>query len=114
AKYDGLEKQAIETFKDKASRLANANKCADLAKLQQQARNSFGPGVASAIADVKCEGGTQTASNPGNEVKHPVAPGSNAVAPPPKDCDADALTEKGRNDEAIGQHGAALKNFANA
>jgi pSer/pThr/pTyr-binding forkhead associated (FHA) protein len=119
ASYDGLAKQITEDLRGKASRLAAQHKCSDIEKLAAQAQSAQGPEAAEAVRSVKCEaaasgGGEHVAVAP----KNPPGGGNNAgsatPAPPPANCDADALAEKGSQDEAIGQHAAALSQYENA
>jgi ABC transport system ATP-binding/permease protein len=106
AKYEQLEKQIVDEYKQRAAALKNQNKCADLARLVGQAA-AQGPAVADAVRAFKCEA---IAVNPNpNPNPHPGGgSGSATVTPPPTACDADALDQQWREDEGVGQHGASL------
>ncbi len=109
--YQGLLKQDVDQAKDKAARFAAAHKCAELEKYAQQQSSSLGPDVGDAVRQIKCEALVATGDHTGPK-NPPNGSGSNTqVTPPPAACDADALDEKARNDEAVGQHAAALANF---
>jgi serine/threonine protein kinase/tetratricopeptide (TPR) repeat protein len=89
-KYDGLVKQVVDDLSARASRLAAAHKCSDFDRLVSQAA-AQGPDVADALRAQGCN----------------VATGAGG-------CDADKLAEKGSQDEAIGQHAAALAQYEKA
>jgi pSer/pThr/pTyr-binding forkhead associated (FHA) protein len=113
ASYNGLAKQIIDDYKGKASRLAAQHKCGDVDRLAQQAA-AQGPEVAAEVRGVKCEAIVATGDHGGGTPKNPpggAGSGGGAATPPPANCDADAMADKGSQDEAIGQHAAALKQF---
>ncbi len=114
--YETAVKNLVDDFKGRAARLAAAHKCTDFDRLVQQA-SAQGPDVVEGLRSLKCEQAVAQGGDHPNTPKNP--PGGNTVgsaatAPPPANCDADALADKGSQDEAIGQHAAALDQFDKA
>jgi pSer/pThr/pTyr-binding forkhead associated (FHA) protein len=111
-----LEKSIGDDFRERAVAAKNAGKCQDVDTLINQARKQS-PAIADQLATLKCD---KVAANPdhggGANPPHPGGgnTGSAAAPPPPANCDADALEEDARQQEAIGQHGAALAKFEKA
>jgi serine/threonine protein kinase len=91
--YDGLVTQVVEDLSARASRLAAAHKCSDFDRLVAQAA-AQGPDVVEPLRAQGCNVAT--------------------IARGPGGCDADALAEKGSQDEAMGQHAAALAQYEKA
>jgi pSer/pThr/pTyr-binding forkhead associated (FHA) protein len=118
-KYDGQVKQQVDDLKGRLARMGAAHKCNDFDRLVSQS-SAQGPDVAEAVRGMKCEPAVASGGNDHVPVapKNPPGGGNNAgsatAPPPPANCDADALAEKGSQDEAIGQHMAALTQFENA
>ncbi|MGE5184952.1 MAG: serine/threonine-protein kinase [Acidobacteriota bacterium] len=90
--YEGLLAKDIEELRARAARFAAAKKCGDLERVVKAA-SALGPEVADAVRAIHC-----------GEV-------AVATSAAPAACDADALDEKARNDEAVGRHAAALASF---
>ncbi len=87
ASYDGFAKQIIDDLTGRAARLKAAHKCSDIDRLIAQTA-AQGPDVADALRSFSCSAKAEPAS-----------------------CDADALADKGSQQEAMGEHRAALDQF---
>jgi hypothetical protein len=117
-KFAALESAHVEKYKQRAQDAKNANKCKDIDALITAVSRTETPQVVEAVAAFKCAA-VVADHNPGNaHPDHPPGAGSAAVVvtppPPPAGCDADTLEDQARNDEAIGQHGAALMKMEKA
>ena len=119
-RYNGLETQLVEEYRASATALKRGHRCGEFDALVQKAQEKGGPKAAEAVRSVHCEA---LATNPTttDHTQHPAGTGSGSstttVQTPPNTggaCDADALKDKGMQDEAMGQHAAALSQFESA
>jgi serine/threonine protein kinase len=108
-RVDGLESQVIEDWRDRAAAAKAGGKCAEVDRMINQTR-ALGQGVVDAVSASKCDVVSHGTASPAHHAGNTEA----AVAPPPAACDAEALDEAARQDEAIGQHGSGLKKMEKA
>jgi pSer/pThr/pTyr-binding forkhead associated (FHA) protein len=110
--FDQLEASQIADATRVARNYAKGHRCAELDQYIQQAQSSQGTSVADAARAFKCE---IVATNPdhgnGNPDKGHGSGSAVVVTPPPKDCDAADLAEKGRNSMNTSAYAAALASF---
>jgi pSer/pThr/pTyr-binding forkhead associated (FHA) protein len=120
AKFNEFEDKVVEFYHASAIALRKSRKCDKLEPLVQEASAKGGQRAAEAVRGVKCEPAQVAVTPPDHGApKNPIGAGSGSSAtappqppqPPPAACDADALKEKGMNDEGMGQHAAALAQF---
>ena len=118
-KFQGLETAHVEKYKQRAQAAKDANKCKDIDVMIAAVGRTETPPVVDAVSAFKCAA-VVADHNPGNAHPDHNPPGggsaTTAVTPPtpPAGCDADTLEDQARNDEAIGQHGAALMKMEKA
>jgi hypothetical protein len=123
---DDLEDDVVTRYRDEALALKRGNKCAEIDRLVNEAREKGGPKAAAAVQKEKCVVAEQKDCSdklldPNNKAckqQFCAKNGSDArcgtgtvAVTPPANCDADALKEEGMQSINLGQHAQALAKF---
>jgi pSer/pThr/pTyr-binding forkhead associated (FHA) protein len=126
AAFDGLEGNLVDLYRDSAAALKRSNKCSDIDRLVNEARDKGGPRAAAEVAKQKCTtvaekadcsqklvDGTlackkQFCENNGDDK---ACRSAQTQVKAPENCDAEAAKEKGMSNINMGQHAAALAQF---
>ncbi len=135
--FDDFENKKADLFRDSASALKARNKCADIDRLVNDARDNGGPKAVAEVVKQKCAAGGNTGGNTtvvvaekpdcsakmldgtlacrkqfcnANPENDACNSGQTQVKAP-DNCDAEASKEKGMTNINMGQHAAALVQF---
>jgi len=132
--FDTFEESLVTLYRDNAAALKRANKCGDIDKLVNEAKDKGGPKAAAAVTSHKCTAtavvaekadcsakmvdGTAAckkqfcAANPKDDKCGGGGGGSATTqVTAPANCDPEAAKEKGMQNINMGQHAAALAQF---
>jgi pSer/pThr/pTyr-binding forkhead associated (FHA) protein len=115
-RYNGLESDLVEQYKESAIALKRGHRCGELDALAQKAQEKGGARAAEAVRAVHCEAVAVNPTGDHTGPKNPVGAGSGSstTTQTQAPCDADALKDQGMKDEEEGHYGQALSVFESA